>query len=103
MRTVLCFTKESVLLARETWWKTHVEFDKDGREVSYDLVKGFQLLSSKSSSAASSESSSTASSKSSSPDLIVTVPNIPFFSGAARMKDADDVTKWAFQASRKFP
>jgi hypothetical protein len=79
-------------LARETWWKTHVEFDNDGREVSYDLVKGFQLLSSKPSS-----------SESSSPDLMVTVPNIPFFSGAARMKDADDVTKWAFQASRKFP
>jgi hypothetical protein len=100
VRTVLCVTKESVLLARETWWKTHVEFDNDGREVSYDLVKGFQLLSSKSSSQASSKSSS---SESSSPDLMVTVPNIPFFSGAARMKDADDVTKWAFQASRKFP
>jgi hypothetical protein len=81
-----------------------VEFDNDGREVSYDLVKGFQLLSSKSSSASSSESSSSeaSSSESSSPDLMVTVPNIPFFSGAARMKDADDVTKWAFQASRKF-
>ena len=78
---------KSVFYDRETWWKTRVEFDAAGREVSYDLVKGFEHL---------------AHLSAVSPDHMVTVPNIPFFSGAARMKDADELTLWAFQVYRTF-
>lgn len=70
------------LYDRETWWKTGVKFDADGREVSYDLVKGFQFLADQSAV---------------SPDSRVTVANIPAVSGAARMRDADQITSWAFQ------
>ena len=48
----------------------------------YDLVKKFLLLPLQSSV---------------SPDAMVIIPNIPFFSGAARMKGEDLLTSWGFQ------
>ena len=67
--------------SRETWWKTNVLVRPDG-QVSYDLVKKFELVPNMSRV---------------SPDALVIIPNIPFFSGAARMKDQDLLTIWGFQ------
>ena len=71
----------TVAMFRETWWKTHVVVRSDG-QVSYDLVKRFELVP---------ELSSV------SPDTVVIIPNIPFFSGAARMAGQDMLTIWGFQ------
>ena len=70
-----------ILLFRETWWRTNIVVQDDG-EVRYDLVKRFILL----------PSQSTVS-----PDAMVIIPNIPLFSGAARMKGEDSITSWGFQ------
>ena len=51
-------------------------------QVSYDLVKRFELVPKLSSV---------------SPDTVVIIPNIPFFSGAARMAGQDMLTIWGFQ------
>ena len=51
-------------------------------EVRYDLVKRFILLPSQSAV---------------SPEALVIIPNIPLFSGAARMKGEDLITSWGFQ------
>ena len=57
------------LVYRETWWRTNVEVHQDGR-VSYDLVKRFLPCPALSRVRE---------------DTLVTLPNIPYWAGAARM------------------
>ena len=80
-RYVYMIEYSCILLFRETWWRTNIVVQDDG-EVRYDLVKRFILL----------PSQSTVS-----PEAMVIIPNIPLFSGAARMKGEDSITSWGFQ------
>ncbi|XP_023345389.1 lysosome membrane protein 2 [Eurytemora carolleeae] len=71
------------LVYRETWWKTNVKMEEGG-DVSYDLVKRFDPVPEK---------------FGCDPNSLVILPNIPLFSGAARMKGQNELTVWAFQSA----